>query len=505
MLNRTQTADWQYQLIAEESLCVIIPTYNNDATIKEVITQTYKYVRHIIVVNDGSTDNTATLIRELQNSIPIRTISHTVNKGKGQALVTGFRYALSQGYKYAITIDSDGQHLPSDIPMLISAEEKNIGSIIIGSRNLQDKDISNGSLFANKFSNFWLWVQTGHRLPDTQTGFRLYPLYNIYWMQWITSRYEAELELLVFAFWHGVSSVSVPINVYYPPQKDRVSHFRPGLDFIRISILNTILCGGAILYGYPRRFLCFLKAFLYSLYSLLFFVIGCFFVTLYSHILFKIKNITPQQQSHYHCMLWKCTRYIAHHIPGVKFTINNDFCETFEQPSIIICNHQSWLDLMFVMMTTPKMIILTNDWVWNNFIFGSIIKYANFYPISNGIDETVAHVNKMVKQGYSVLVFPEGTRSMDCSILHFHKGAFYIAEQLNLDIIPFFLWGSGIVLPKKARLLRNGNVYLEIGDRILCSPNSKIDFRERAKSLEHIYRKKIEEFYYKYANCSELK
>ena len=94
-------------------------------------------------------------------------------------------------------------------------------------------------------------MQTFHHLPDTQTGFRLYPLKKLYGYQLITSRYEAELELLVFASWNGVAIHSIPVNVYYPPKEERVSHFRPGLDFTRISILNTCLCFLAIIYGLP--------------------------------------------------------------------------------------------------------------------------------------------------------------------------------------------------------------------------------------------------------------
>ena len=114
-------------------------------------------------------------------------------------------------------------------------------------------DRSKGSNFANKFSNFWFYVQTGKALEDTQTGYRLYPLHKLYGVGLLTSRYEAELELLVFASWHGVELVSIPVNVYYPPREERVSHFRPGKDFARISVLNTVLCFLAVVYGLPLR------------------------------------------------------------------------------------------------------------------------------------------------------------------------------------------------------------------------------------------------------------
>ena len=107
--------------------------------------------------------------------------------------------------------------------------------------------------FANRFSNFWVRLQTGVNLSDTQSGYRLYTLSSLRGLSLITSRYEAELELLVFAAWAGVQICSVPVKVYYPPVEERVSHFRPVYDFVRISILNTILCVAALVYGYPRR------------------------------------------------------------------------------------------------------------------------------------------------------------------------------------------------------------------------------------------------------------
>ena len=150
-------------------------------------------------------------------------------------------------------MDSDGQHYASDLPVMVKAIIENPGSLIVGERDLSNVDINGKSSFANKFSNFWFTVQTGKKLKDTQTGYRVYPLKKLYGLSILTSRYEAELELLVFAAWNGVKIVSIPIQVYYPPQSERVSHFKPALDFTRISILNTILCFAAVLYGIPAR------------------------------------------------------------------------------------------------------------------------------------------------------------------------------------------------------------------------------------------------------------
>ena len=123
----------------------------------------------------------------------------------------------------------------------------------MGERGTGHLNMPRGNTMANKFSNFWFTVQTGIQLNDTQTGFRLYPLKRLRWLGITTSRYEAELEMLVFAAWHGIEIVPVKVRVYYPPQGERVTHFRPWADFGRISLLNVALCFGAVVYGWPMR------------------------------------------------------------------------------------------------------------------------------------------------------------------------------------------------------------------------------------------------------------
>jgi glycosyltransferase involved in cell wall biosynthesis len=230
-------------------ICVIIPTYNNAGTIEQVIHSVSEFCDDVFVVCDGPTDGTEELVR--QCATPVHVIAYQPNKGKGSALVTGFREALKLGFRYAITLDSDGQHYASDIPAFVEAITEHPDSLIIGSRGLKHDNMPQKNTFANKFSNFWFMVQTGKKLPDTQTGFRLYPLHKMGKMRLITSRYEAELEMLVRSAWRNIPIIPIPINVFYPSQEERVSFFRPGKDFTRISILNTFFCFAAILYGYP--------------------------------------------------------------------------------------------------------------------------------------------------------------------------------------------------------------------------------------------------------------
>ena len=223
---------------------IIIPTYNNAGTLENVLERCQAQGLPILVVDDGSTDATPAILDRMGPDLEV--IRHKVNMGKGKALKTGFLEARRQGYAYALTIDSDGQHFPEDIPALLAAKGER--TLVVGSRSQMGAD--GGGSFANRFSNFWFHLYTWVRLPDTQTGFRLYPLLALPSLGILSSRYEAELALLVFSAWKGLKMKPVPVRVAYP--EDRVSHFRPGMDFLRISLLNTLLLFLALLYGWPR-------------------------------------------------------------------------------------------------------------------------------------------------------------------------------------------------------------------------------------------------------------
>jgi glycosyltransferase involved in cell wall biosynthesis len=229
-------------------VCLIIPTYNNSKTLRRVIDGALNYIADIIVVNDGSTDETASILTGYNNII---LISHSQNRGKGYALRSGFREALQRGFDYAITIDSDGQHFPADIPLFLDALEKNGPVLLIGNRDMTQAGVPGKSSFGNKFSNFWFKVETGISLDDTQSGFRLYPL-QLLPQKFYTKKFEFEIEVIVRSAWRGVPIINIPIQVLYDAD-ERVSHFRPFRDFTRISILNTILVLNTFLYIKPRE------------------------------------------------------------------------------------------------------------------------------------------------------------------------------------------------------------------------------------------------------------
>lgn len=230
---------------------VVIPTYNNDGTIARVIDDVARYAEHIVVVNDGSTDRTAEILASRSD---IRVIAYKCNRGKGHALKLAFKWVSEMGYDYAITIDADGQHFADDIPVFVDRVEQYPDSLLIGARNLTADNMPSKNTFANKFSNFWYTVETGQRLADTQSGFRLYPLRKLRDMRFITRRYEFEVEVIVRAAWRGVRVENVPVKVYYAPVQERVSHFSPLKDFTRISVLNTVLVTCALLFYYPWCF-----------------------------------------------------------------------------------------------------------------------------------------------------------------------------------------------------------------------------------------------------------
>lgn len=241
--------------VEENEVCAVIPTYQNAKTLLKVVTDVHRVVDTVIVVDDGSNDGTAALLdKATGNERPEKVLTHPKNCGKGAALKTGLTYARQQGFRYAVTVDADGQHRADDIPALLKAVEEEPDALAIGSRRLQHENMPAKSTFANRFSNFWFALQTLQRLPDTQSGLRVYPLRRLHGLRWMSARYEAELTLLVFSAWAGVKLLPVPVSVYYPPRDQRVTHFRPGRDFTRISVLNTLLCFLMVVYGWPRIF-----------------------------------------------------------------------------------------------------------------------------------------------------------------------------------------------------------------------------------------------------------
>jgi glycosyltransferase involved in cell wall biosynthesis len=211
---------------------VVIPVYNHQERVAEVIRQAMPLGLPIIVVDDGSTDHTATVLAALPG---ITVLRHQVNQGKGAALLTGFAAAAPE-CDWALTIDADGQHRPEDGRQLLAAAEGGERLIVVGNRQgMGQSNVPWTSRFGRLFSNFWVWTAGGPLIADSQSGFRLYPLPEALHLGARARRYQFEVEVLVRARRQGIGTVEVPVQVVYQPKGERVSHFRPWLDFSRNS------------------------------------------------------------------------------------------------------------------------------------------------------------------------------------------------------------------------------------------------------------------------------
>ncbi len=211
---------------------VIIPVYNHEQAVLDVIEKALCLNFPVFVVNDGSTDSTADRIKNIDDILLLR---HAENKGKGAAILTGFARA-AQVADWAITIDADGQHDPLDALNLIRAIPENTRPIVIGSREgMAGTHVPWTSRFGRGFSNFWVFLSGGPRVTDSQSGFRIYPLPEAMGLNVTAKRYQFEVEILVKARWRKIPVIEAPIRVRYAPGKERISHFRPFIDFLRNS------------------------------------------------------------------------------------------------------------------------------------------------------------------------------------------------------------------------------------------------------------------------------
>lgn len=222
---------------SRSQMAVVIPTYNHGGRVLTVIKEARGLHLPIIVVDDGSTDDTWPRLKACADIIPLR---HTENLGKGAALLTGMqRAAREMSARWAITLDADGQHRAADAAALLAAIPKGQTPgrrpIVLGRRKIMAQAPWT-SRAGREFSNFWVWVAGAPWLHDTQSGFRIYPLPETLALDIRARRYQYEIEVLAKAAWDGVPIVEAPIEVVYQPGGERISHFRPGRDFLRNTV-----------------------------------------------------------------------------------------------------------------------------------------------------------------------------------------------------------------------------------------------------------------------------
>ena len=216
----------------------VIPVYNHASTVTQVVKDAQALRFPVFVVDDGSTDTTYDQIKEIAG---IKILRHPQNQGKGAAIMTGFA-AASAVADWAITIDADGQHYPQDARKLIKAISKKTRPIVVGSRaDMVGAHVPWTSSFGRKFSNFWVRVSGGPALLDSQSGMRIYPLPEALNLGTKARRFQFEVEILVQAKRKGIPVIETSVRVNYNPNGERISHFRPFVDFLRNSSTFTRL------------------------------------------------------------------------------------------------------------------------------------------------------------------------------------------------------------------------------------------------------------------------
>ena len=216
--------------------------------------------------------------------------------------------------------------------------------------------------------------------------------------------------------------------------------------------------------GQPRKLPWTLGCGLRTGFIFIVFLLAMLGLTVWTFFLF-LGGSTPRKRERYRNGLMKTARLAMKAIPGCPYTFSNPHGEDFSKPAVYICNHQSHFDVLPILALHPKVILLTNEWVWNSPFYGYLIRKAEFYPVMEGLEKNLEHMKDLVARGYSIVIFPEGTRSPDCKIQRFHRGAFLSARELGLPILPLYIHGFGYALPKHDFLLRKAGLYMEVGER----------------------------------------
>ena len=248
-----------------------------------------------------------------------------------------------------------------------------------------------------------------------------------------------------------------------------------------------------------------IRRLIHSALSFTYFGLGGFVLSVFGNIMMRILPFSKKSKlSGFHYVLSKFMGSVFLTYPSNRLKIINNSNEDFKKPAVIIANHSSFLDILAVGMLSPKIIFLVSDWVYNSPVFGLGVRMVGFYPVSNGVDNGVEHLGAKVEQGFSIMVFPEGSRSEDNTIKRFHKGAFFLAEELNLEIVPVVLHGYSEMLPKGDFLINGGKTTIEILDRISWNDGTFGNgYWERTKKMSAFFkdhfkvmRLKLEDFNY---------
>lgn len=272
----------------------------------------------------------------------------------------------------------------------------------------------------------------------------------------------------------GVFSAVIITFVFYPL-------------LFKILVINRVKKGKS-----PITFRLFILSVLFFIY----YGFASLFTSIFSRIVLKFLPFSKKKrQDVFSNLMSSYMKSVLHLNPYVKNKFENPYNETFQKPAVIIANHTSFLDTLSVGMRVPKIIFIVNDWVWNSPVFGRVVRAAGFFPVSEGIEGGSQRLRDKIELGYSVMIFPEGTRSYNNTVKRFHKGAFYLAEQLNLDVVPFYIHGNSEVMPKGDFIVYDGRLSSKIGKRILASDLSfGATYSERTKAISKYFKSEFDVF-----------
>lgn len=230
-----------------------------------------------------------------------------------------------------------------------------------------------------------------------------------------------------------------------------------------------------------------------SVFAFSYFTIGSLILSVFALLLVKLNPFAGRRSKYaYQFLLSKFTKSLLYIMANVRKTVINKAKEDFSQPAVIISNHQSFLDILSIVMLHPKIVLVTNDWVWNSPVFGFVVRTAGYLPVAAGIEQQMDKVRQTYAEGYSIAIFPEGTRSPDGQIKRFHKGAFYLAEQLGADILPVMLLGTGHTMGKGDYMLKDGHIIVEILPRMSAGDlRYGNGYAERAKAISREFKQQF--------------
>lgn len=233
-----------------------------------------------------------------------------------------------------------------------------------------------------------------------------------------------------------------------------------------------------------------LRSFLRSFGSFSYFFLASMFLTVLGFILTRMGE---RGKYWFHFCVSKLSWTVINFWATQRTKVHKLDNEQFKPPAVYIANHSSFLDILYIQMLNPRLILLTNRWVWRSPVFGGIVRMAEYYPVADGAEDSIEPLRDLVQRGYSIAVFPEGTRSYTDKIHRFHKGAFYIAEQLQLDIVPMIFQGAHESMQKGDWMLKDARAHLYLYPRITPQDDTYGDtYSKRAKYIGRWMRSELD-------------